>query len=117
MFASADEPTLHQSASSTRSGMRCVYSCATPESAARSSCWTKSRRYRDWSEAVKRLWDADTRARRPLKVVLLGSAPLLVQRRLTESLAGRFEVVHLPHWTWAEMEEAFDWNVERGPCS
>jgi len=66
-----------------------------------------------WSEAVKRLWDADTRARRPLKVVLLGSAPLLVQRGLTESLAGRFEVVHLPHWTWAEMEEAFDWNVEQ----
>ena len=66
-----------------------------------------------WSEVVKRLWDADTRARRPLKVVLLGSAPLLVQRGLTESLAGRFELVHLPHWTWAEMQEAFDWNVEQ----
>src|SRR3989442_2417749 len=66
-----------------------------------------------WSEAVKRLWDADTRARRPLKVVLLGSAPLLVQRGLTESLAGRFEIVHLPHWTWAEMHEAFDWNLEQ----
>jgi hypothetical protein len=52
-----------------------------------------------WSEAVKRPWDTDTRARRPLKVVLLGSAPLLVQRGLTESLAGRFEIVHLPHWT------------------
>src|SRR3989304_3066632 len=41
-----------------------------------------------WSESVKRLWDEDTRARRPLKVVLLGSAPLLVQQGLTESLAG-----------------------------
>ena len=66
-----------------------------------------------WSEAVKRLWDADARARRPLKVVLLGSAPLLVQRGLTESLAGRFEAVHLPYWTWAEMQAAFDWNVEQ----
>ena len=66
-----------------------------------------------WSEAVKRLWDADTRARRPLKVVLLGSAPLLVQRGPTESLAGRFEIVHLPHWTWAEMQEAFGWNMEQ----
>ncbi len=65
-----------------------------------------------WSEAVKRLWDADTRARRPLKVVLLGSAPLLLQRGLTESLAGRFEVVHLPHWTLAEMREAFDWTLD-----
>jgi predicted AAA+ superfamily ATPase len=46
-----------------------------------------------WSETVKRLWDEDTAARRPLKVIVLGSAPLLVQRGLTESLAGRFEVI------------------------
>jgi predicted AAA+ superfamily ATPase len=65
-----------------------------------------------WSEAVKRLWDADTRARRALKIVLLGSAPLLLQRGLTESLAGRFEVVHLPHWTLAEMQEAFGWGTD-----
>ena len=66
-----------------------------------------------WSEAVKRLWDADTRARRPLKVVLLGSAPLLVQQGMTESLAGRFEVVHLTHWTLAEMKQAFGWTVDQ----
>ena len=67
----------------------------------------------DWSEVVKRLWDADSRAGLPLKVVLLGSAPLLIQRGLTESLAGRFEVLHLPHWSYAEMREAFGWNVEQ----
>jgi predicted AAA+ superfamily ATPase len=66
-----------------------------------------------WSDAVKRLWDADTRAKRPLKVVLLGSAPLLVQRGLSESLAGRFEVLHLPHWTFAEMHGAFGWTLEQ----
>ena len=66
-----------------------------------------------WSEAVKRLWDADTRARRPLKVVLLGSAPLLVQQGMTESLAGRFEVIHLTHWTLAEMKQAFGWTVDQ----
>lgn len=66
-----------------------------------------------WSEAVKRLWDADTRARRPLKVVLLGSAPLLIQQGMTESLAGRFEVVHLSHWTLAEMKQAFGWSVDQ----
>ncbi|OFW03754.1 MAG: hypothetical protein A3G20_04740 [Acidobacteria bacterium RIFCSPLOWO2_12_FULL_59_11] len=47
------------------------------------------------------LWDEDTRAKRPLKVVVLGSAPLLIQRGLTESLAGRFEVLRLPHWSYA----------------
>jgi predicted AAA+ superfamily ATPase len=60
-----------------------------------------------WSEAVKRLWDEDTRARTPLRVVLLGSAPLLVQRGLAESLAGRFEIIHLPHWSLTEMRTAF----------
>jgi uncharacterized protein len=66
-----------------------------------------------WSETVKRLWDADTRARRPLKVVLLGSAPLLVQKGLTESLAGRFEILHLPHWSLSEMREAFGWTLDQ----
>jgi uncharacterized protein len=66
-----------------------------------------------WSETVKRLWDADTRARRPLKVVLLGSAPLLIQQGMTESLAGRFEIVHLSHWTLAEMKQAFGWAVDQ----
>jgi predicted AAA+ superfamily ATPase len=66
-----------------------------------------------WAESVKRLWDEDSRARRKLKLVLLGSAPLLVQQGLTESLAGRFEVVHLPHWSFAEMRAAFDFSLDR----
>jgi predicted AAA+ superfamily ATPase len=65
-----------------------------------------------WSEAVKRLWDEDTRERRPLKVVLLGSAPLLITQGLTESLAGRFEVLRLPHWSFGEMHAAFAWSLD-----
>lgn len=65
-----------------------------------------------WSETVKRLWDEDTRSGCPLKVVLLGSAPLLVERGLTESLAGRFETLHLPHWTFAEMRTAFGYTLD-----
>jgi uncharacterized protein len=66
-----------------------------------------------WSEAVKRLWDEDTRKKIPLKVVLLGSSPLLIQRGLSESLAGRFEVLHLPHWSAEEMRQAFGWDVQQ----
>jgi predicted AAA+ superfamily ATPase len=66
-----------------------------------------------WPEAVKRLWDADTRKKLPLKVILLGSAPLLIQRGLSESLAGRFEVLHLPHWPAEEMRQAFGWTIQQ----
>lgn len=67
----------------------------------------------DWSEAVKRFWDEDTRHRLRLRVVLLGSAPLLVQRGLSESLAGRFELLHLPHWSFTEMRTAFGFTSEQ----
>ena len=67
----------------------------------------------DWSDTVKLLWDADARAQVPLRVVLLGSAPLLVQRGLNESLAGRFEIIPVPHWSFMEMREAFGWDVEQ----
>jgi len=65
-----------------------------------------------WSETVKRLWDEDSRNRRSLKVVLLGSAPLLIFQGLTESLAGRFELLHFPHWSLSEMRDAFGWSLE-----
>jgi predicted AAA+ superfamily ATPase len=65
-----------------------------------------------WSETVKRLWDADTAARLPLKVIALGSAPLLVKQGLSDSLAGRFETIHLPHWSFDEMRQAFAFTLE-----
>lgn len=66
-----------------------------------------------WSEIVKRLWDEDEQTGVDLRVVILGSSPLLVERGLTESLAGRFELTRLNHWSYAEMSAAFDWNIER----
>lgn len=66
-----------------------------------------------WSEAVKRLWDEDTAEKLDLRVVLLGSSPLLVKRGLTESLAGRFEILRIGHWSLAEMQAAFGWTVEQ----
>lgn len=66
-----------------------------------------------WSETVKRLWDEDTAAGRSLRVVLLGSAPLLMQRGLSESLAGRFELIRVRHWSYAEMRDAFGWDLDR----
>ena len=67
----------------------------------------------DWSRLVKLQWDADTASGLPLRVVLLGSSPLLLQRGLTESLAGRFETIAVPHWSFREMHDAFGWGAER----
>lgn len=65
-----------------------------------------------WSETVKRLWDADRRTEMPLRVLLLGSATLLVQHGLSESLAGRFELIRAPHWSFGEMHEAFGLSLD-----
>lgn len=67
----------------------------------------------NWSEAVKGLWDADRHEGLPLHVVVLGSAPLLMQRGLSESMLGRFETIRLPHWSFAEMSEAFEFDLDR----
>ena len=64
-----------------------------------------------WAESVKRLWDEDTLAGRELRVVLSESAQPPIGRGLTESLAGRFEVVHLPHWSYNEMRTVFGWSL------
>jgi hypothetical protein len=65
-----------------------------------------------WSDAVKALWDEDTVAARDVRVVLLGSSPLLMQAGMTDSLAGRFEVLRWTHWTYAECKSAFGWDLE-----
>jgi len=66
-----------------------------------------------WAEIIKRLWDEDTLNKLPLKVVLLGSTPLLMQRGLTESLAGRFEQIVISHWSFEEMHQAFGWTLDQ----
>lgn len=66
-----------------------------------------------WTEEVKRLWDEDTRAGRDVRAVVLGSAPLLIARGLTESMAGRFEMTRLGHWRFREMREAFGFTLDQ----
>ncbi len=67
----------------------------------------------NWSEVVKREWDEDSRRRVNLKVVLLGSSRLLLKRGMTESLAGRFELIRLGHWSLQEMRDAFGVTLDQ----
>jgi predicted AAA+ superfamily ATPase len=111
-YASADEPGLHhggwleQQWEIARLKIRSI-----DESAV--LVLDEIQNIKEWSTIVKRLWDEDTYAKRQLKVILLGSAPLMIQRGLSESLAGRFEVIPIRHWTFKEMHEIFHWNFEQ----
>jgi predicted AAA+ superfamily ATPase len=67
----------------------------------------------NWSETVKANWDADTRSNTALKVVLLGSSRLLLQQGLTESLAGRFELTYIGHWSLYEMKTSFGFSAKQ----
>ena len=67
----------------------------------------------NWSEQVKKEWDADTFNDVNMKVVLLGSSRLLLKKGLSESLAGRFELFPMGHWTYKEMNEAFGWDINQ----
>lgn len=68
---------------------------------------------RDWSTVVKGLWDQDRAQDLPMHVVVLGSAPLLMQRGLGESLMGRFEAIEMTHWSYSEMRDCFGFTLDQ----
>ncbi len=111
-IASADEPTLRDSAWIEVQWETARLLARQTDSRGALLVLDEIQKAANWSEVVKRLWDEDTRRGCPLKVMLLGSAPLLIERGLTESLAGRFEVLRLPHWSFPEMREAFGWTLD-----
>ncbi len=67
----------------------------------------------NWSEAVKKEWDNDTFYDRNIKVLILGSSRVLLERGLSESLAGRFEEIRMGHWSYSEMKECFGFSLDR----
>ncbi len=67
----------------------------------------------NWSEIVKKEWDNDTGNKINIKVIVLGSSTLLIKKGLTESLAGRFEIIYMGHWSFTEINKAFNIPVEK----
>lgn len=67
----------------------------------------------NWSETIKQLWDIDSFNKIKLKVILLGSSGLMLQQGLNESLAGRFELTKIPHWSFTEMHDCFGISAEQ----
>mgnify|MGYP004472127719 FL=1 len=67
----------------------------------------------NWSEAVKKEWDDDSFNDRDIKVLLLGSSRVMLEKGLSESLAGRFEEIRMSHWSYAEMRDCFGWSLDQ----
>lgn len=67
----------------------------------------------NWSGVVKGLWDQDRAQGLAIHVVVLGSAPLLMQRGLSESLMGRFELLEMTHWSYSEMRDCFGFTLDQ----
>lgn len=66
-----------------------------------------------WSEVVKKEWDSDTFHDVNLKVILLGSSRVMLDKGLSDSLQGRFERIILSHWSFAEMRDAFGFTLDQ----
>ena len=67
----------------------------------------------NWSEVVKKEWDDDTFHDRNIKVLLLGSSRVLLERGLSESLSGRFEEIRMSHWSYPEMRDCFGFSLDQ----
>jgi len=112
-YASADEPTLKTSTWIEQQWETARMKARASEHKKALLVLDEVQKIGTWSEVVKRLWDEDTALGGALQVIILGSSPLLIQTGLTESLAGRFELIPVVHWSFSEMKEAFGWNVEQ----
>lgn len=112
-YASADEPALKDRAWLEQQWETARTTVQTGRSKAGLLILDEIQKIPGWSETVKRLWDEDTFNQTPLQVMVLGSSPLMVQRGLTDSLAGRFELIPVTHWSLPEMQKAFGWTVDQ----
>ena len=68
---------------------------------------------KNWSEYVKKEWDADSLNHINLKVILLCSSRVLLEKGLAESLMGRYEEIRMSHWSYPEMRKAFNMSLEQ----
>jgi hypothetical protein len=66
----------------------------------------------DWSRWLKVAYDEIKREKLPLHIVVSGSSSLLLTGGARESMAGRFERLHLQHWTARDLVQVFAFTPE-----
>jgi predicted AAA+ superfamily ATPase len=73
----------------------------------------ETQKVKGWAEIIKSLWDEHSEKPDCPAVILLGSSSLLIQKGLSESLAGRFFLYRITHWTYPEMQKAFGFSLDK----
>ncbi len=61
----------------------------------------------NWSAIIKKFWDEDKRNKITFPCILLGSSSLEIQKGLTESLTGRFQLHKAFHWNHEESKNGY----------
>lgn len=67
----------------------------------------------NWAETIKLLWDQQNLKSDHIKLILLGSSSLELQKGLSESLAGRFFLHKVYHWNPSESLEAYGLQLDQ----
>ena len=70
-------------------------------------------RIEGWSKTIKEEWDYDTRNKINLKMVILGSSRLQLINWINEGLKKQTTIIHVPHWSFTQMQETFDFSLEQ----
>ncbi len=66
----------------------------------------------NWSEAVKNLWDNQDKEKTSIRLVLLGSSSIMLQKGLNESLVGRYQVHKIYHWNHIYSKKAYNLSFD-----
>jgi len=67
----------------------------------------------NWAETIKSLWDRGKRRKKLVRCVLLGSSSLSIQKGLSESLTGRFQLITAHHWNAKESMDGYNISFEK----
>lgn len=61
----------------------------------------------NWAAVIKKLSDSSKKEKLNVRCVLLGSSSLEIQKGLTESLTGRFQLIKAFHWNFRESNDGY----------
>lgn len=109
LFLSADDPQLHSGKDLNELWMDLQKQAPKGETLL---VIDEIHKFPSWAEIVKARWDQGVREKLKIKVVILGSAPLLIQKGLSDSLAGRFECIYVPHWSYQEIRQITKLSID-----